>query len=219
MIDEKGGRGDGACPSDDRFLDFFLEKNGGPGEEGLLDHLRNCSDCRVKFGLLRELDPVLWAQFRRFRPLARASRRELRNRLRRPGMAGRRGLVRFLAAAGSAAALLLAVFVLPGLPPRGNDALERGGITDNISLPSGCLTEPPLLFVWTPLPDGDGYRFELIEENLGLLATLSLKEPWAMIPASVRKGLVPGRTYLWTVEAINDDGVKIGYWRRYFELK
>jgi len=173
----------------------------------------------VKFGLLRELDPVLQTQFRRFRPLARASRRELQNRFRLPGESRRQGLFRFLVAAGSAAALLLAVFVLPGLPPRGNDALERGGMTDNISLPSGCLTEPPLLFVWTPLPDGDGYRFELIGENLGLLAALSTKEPWAMIPASVRKGLAPGRTYLWTVEAVNDDGVKIGQWRRYFELK
>jgi hypothetical protein len=75
------------------------------------------------------------------------------------------------------------------------------------------------LFVWTPPPGGDGYRFELIDENLRLLASLSTKEPWALIPASVRAGLAPGQAYFWTVEAVNDDGVRIGYWRRYFELK
>lgn len=219
MIDENAARGEGACPPDDRFLDFFLEKNGGPEAEALLDHLRHCSECRVKFGLLRELDPVLRAQFHRFRPLARASRRELRNRIRRPGEAGRRGRFRLLAAAGSTAALLLAVFVLPGLPPRGNDALERGGMADNISLPSGRVTEPPLLFVWTPPPGGDSYQFELIDEKLRPLASISTKVPWALIPTSIRAGLALGQTYIWTVEAVNDDGVRIGYWRHHFELK
>jgi hypothetical protein len=219
LTDEKAARGDDLCPSDDRFLDFFLEKKCGPGAEALLDHLHNCPDCRAKFGLLRELDPVLRAQFPRLRPLARASRRELRNRERRPGEAGKRGRFRFLAAAGSAAALLLAVFVLPGLPPRGNDALERGGMADNMALPSGLMTEPPLLFVWTPPPGGDGYRFELIDESLGLLASFSTKAPWILIPVAVRDSLAPGQTYLWTVEAVNDDGVKIGFWRHHFELK
>lgn len=217
MTDERGVREDRPCPAEDRFLDIILEKNGGPESESLLDHLRDCDECRAKFDSLRELEPVLRARFRNLRPLARASRREIRNQFGKPLISGRKRFIRTMAVAVSGVALLVTVIALPALEV--NDALERGGTADIPANPSGSLTEPPCLFVWMPVVGAENYHFKLIDEGLRLLASISTRNPWILIPADVREKLTPGRTYLWSVETSNDDDLVIDRRRWHFDLR
>jgi len=87
------------------------------------------------------------------------------------------------------------------------------------ALPEGSLTEAPRLFFWTHVPGGDSYRFELIDDELQSLGAATSTKPWIILPVEVSRRLRPGRTYLWTVEVIGDDNLKIGEIRRFFELR
>jgi len=217
MMEPEAKEKAGSCPSEERFLDFFLGNNPGSEDETILDHIDRCPDCRIKFGLLRDLEPVLERQIRRLQPLARASRRELRAGFRADGRS-RRG-ARILAAAGITAMVALSFAAWIIFQPRGHDTVERGNAAVASSLPNGRLAEAPRLFVWEPVPGAESYRFALIDESLSLVAEANSAENWILLSASIRKDIRPGRTYIWTVDAYDDGGVKIGSIPRYFYTK
>lgn len=219
MIDPRTAGDESTCPSDDLFLDIFLKNHPNPGKSTLIEHLEACPVCRVKLDLLRDLDPVLQQQSRRLRPLARASRRELEKRFRPDGRTRQMGVLRALASAATASALLLTIIFLTGFPPREDAATERGRADKTLSLPAGQVSAAPRLFVWDPVPSADIYRFELIADNLRHIAVLDSANPWILIPAEIQKELRPGQTYIWTIEAFDNGGMKIGEFNKQFELK
>ncbi len=88
-----------------------------------------------------------------------------------------------------------------------------------LALPEGPLEEAPRLFFWTHIPGGNSYRFELIDDELQSLETATSTKPWIILPVEVYRRLRPKRTYIWTVEVISDDNLKIGEIRRFFELR
>jgi len=208
-----------SCPPDSRFVDFFLKMLPGTEESALLDHLVTCSRCRAKFDILRDLDPVLRKTASRLSPLARASRRELRNRFLVRRKTGRTGRLISLAAAGSAAAVLLTIVLVRGLPVPNGQAAERGFQKAMASLPRGPVLEAPRLFVWKPVPGGEYYRFELIDEKLRHLAVLSTRDNWVLLPAEVQREIQPGRTFIWTVAAYDDEDIKLGEYRWHFDSR
>jgi hypothetical protein len=208
-----------SCPQDSRFVDFFLKTLPGTEESALLDHLTACSSCRAKFDILRDLDPVLRESARDLSPLARASLRELRNRFRIHSRSGRRGRLISLTAAGTVATVIFGIVFLGGLPiPNRLDA-ERGLQANAMSLPRGRVAAAPRLFVWKPVPGGEYYDFELIDEQLRHLAVLSTRENWVLIPADIQKKILPGRTFIWTIVAYDDENIKLGEYRGYFDSR
>lgn len=219
MIDNPVGPEEIACPTDEQFLELCLEKSPRPENEALLDHFRTCPDCRTKFRILLDVDSALRKDARRLRPLARASRREIRRELRPTGTARRRRAARWMAVAGSAAAILLAVVFRPGLLPREDGFSIRGESAEVVALPSGRILAPPLLFVWEPAAGGESYRYELIDEDLRLLSAQTTFNPWILLPAEVKPVLQSGRTYIWTVDAVNDEGIIIRRTVRHFEME
>ena len=165
------------------------------------------------------MGPALRDEKARLRPLARASRQELRSRFRSLEPLGRGSRVRLFSAVGaSLGVVLFGILLLRS--PNSPDTL-RGSIKplSGLAIPEGPLAEAPRLFFWTGVPKGDSYSFELIDDELQTLAKLTTHEAWILIPETAQKRLRSGRTYLWTVEVISDDNLKIGEIRRYFELR
>ena len=75
--------------------------------------------------------------------------------------------------------------------------------------PKGDLAESPTELRWQPVPGADHYSVKLMEvDRVELWQGLS-KEPKVMLPAEVREKIVPGKTLLWQVTAldVNDQAV------------
>ena len=208
-----------SCPGKEEFVQFFLNRAPAAAAEELTDHLRSCDACRRKFEILRDVGPALRDQKARLRPLARASRRELNSRFRSQKPRGQGARFRLFGAIGASLGVVLFGLLL-FRNPNSADTL-RGSVNTlpGLALPEGPLAEAPRLFFWTHVPGGDSYRFELIDDELQSLETATSTKPWILLPESVQRRLRPGRTYLWTVEVVSDDNLRIGEIRRYFEIR
>jgi len=72
--------------------------------------------------------------------------------------------------------------------------------------PKGDLAEGPTELRWQPVPGADHYSVKLMEvDRVELWQGLS-KEPKLMLPAEVREKIVPGKTLLWQVTALDVNG-------------
>ncbi len=71
--------------------------------------------------------------------------------------------------------------------------------------PKGDLVDRPTEFHWQPLPGADHYSVKLMEvDRVELWQGLST-EPKVMLPAEVREKIVPGKTLLWQVTALDSN--------------
>jgi hypothetical protein len=208
-----------SCPGKEEFVRFFLNKTPAAAGEELTDHLRFCDSCRRKFEILRDVGPALRGQKARLRPLAQASRRELRSRFRSREPRAVWAKYRLFGTVGASLGLVLLGLLLFRNPNAADTLRGSAASLPILAIPQGPLAEAPRLFFWTRFPQGDSYRFELIDDELQTLTTMSTQSGWILIPETVQNRLRSGRTYLWTVEAIRDDNRKIGEIRRYFELR
>jgi len=185
----------------------------------VLDHLRDCRACRVKYEILLNVDTTLRRNEERLFPLALASLREIRAKIRGFRQVGRIPWVRQSASVGAIVVLFLAAFLILGKPGIENTLRGSDRASFKLMIPQGPVSAAPRLFYWTHVPQGDQYRFELIDDELQTLITLTTKDAWILIPESIQKKILSHRTYLWTIEAINDDNLRIAESRGYFELK
>jgi hypothetical protein len=72
--------------------------------------------------------------------------------------------------------------------------------------PKGDLADRPTELRWQPLPSADRYAVKLMEvDRVELWQGLS-KEPKVMLPAEVREKIVPGKTLLWQITALDANG-------------
>jgi hypothetical protein len=207
------------CPENEEFVRFFLTRKLNAADEALADHVRTCEDCRKKFEILREIGPAVRKDTVRLRPLARASRRELRSRMGRPEHQAHSLKFRLICAFGASIGLILFGWILFRNPNAADTLRGSERSLPGLAIPQGPLAEAPRLFFWTHVPQGDYYRFELIDDELQSLVKLTTRNAWMLIPETVHNRLRPGRTYLWTVEAVRDDNMKIGDIRGYFEIR
>jgi hypothetical protein len=208
-----------SCPENEEFVRFFLNKKLTRNGETLIDHIRNCGICRLKYKTLWDMDSALRKDEDRLSPLAQASFREIRAGMRTSPRTGRAAWTRRFAALGAFAGLLLVVFLVLG--KSGLEDTLRGSSRTPFSLmiPQGPVSDAPRLFFWAHVPKGEVYRFELIDDELQTLIALTTPDAWVLIPESIQKQIRSRRIYLWTVEAVSDDNLKIGESRGYFELK
>ncbi|OGD18230.1 MAG: hypothetical protein A2Y69_14940 [Candidatus Aminicenantes bacterium RBG_13_59_9] len=110
-------------------------------------------------------------------------------------------------------ATLLLVIVVAGyilfLSPVGQRDRLRSVDSGELRLlaPVGHLTAPPEEFSWTPVPGADAHVLTMTDEKLNRIffddtLKASTKIP---LPEKLWKGLERGRTYVWTVIAVDED--------------
>ena len=77
--------------------------------------------------------------------------------------------------------------------------------------PQGTLQEKPSFFEWSPVDGATCYSFELIDEDLKLLAQSQRSSNVNFTLAlEVVQRLERGRIYIWTVKAYDDEGSELG---------
>jgi hypothetical protein len=118
-------------------------------------------------------------------------------------------------AALSLAAMLVAVVAATYLTTAKEPVLVSDGSTGQTVLrsqavvaisPKGDLTKAPTELRWQPVPGADHYSVKLMEVDRVELWQGSSKQPSAMLPEAVREKIVPGKSLLWQVTAINENG-------------
>jgi len=196
-------------------------------------HLAGCARCQTELALFQELErttpqpkdqpAVSWivAELKRRSSesaratgeVSRSAPSSARRALSPRGLAGRR----ISAAALSLAAMVIAVAV--GLSVR--TSREPGLISDGIPTalrsqgvvglaPIGDLMQSPTELRWQPLPGAARYSIKLMEVDRSEFWQASAEGTVVLLPAAVREKVVPGKTLLWQVTALDAAGKALG---------
>ncbi|MBA3912445.1 MAG: hypothetical protein H0X25_00970 [Acidobacteriales bacterium] len=90
-----------------------------------------------------------------------------------------------------------------GLP--GREAVYRSGSVAVVR-PVGELSEPPSVLEWRPYPGATHYQAAVMEVDQSVLWSTESIASKVTIPSSVRAKLLPGKTVLWRVKALDAQG-------------
>jgi hypothetical protein len=218
------------CPGQDRFVGAMMGELDKNDREAFFSHVSICPECRLKFGALAELEVELEAKQsmipetglsaadeRALRRLGRQRLRELQGRrirrllspLRPPAAAVAAGLV----------LIFLGYYFIIRTPSA--DQAMRGKEGQEIRLiePGEKLKRAPEVFRWTDVEGEDGFFLTIIDDELNTIFYDGVKETHLRLPVEVRDQLKPGKTYLWTVEAKDEDHKVLAASSRYFEIE
>jgi len=223
MRDKDNRRRVAGCGPDQGLLEAFLEEKDSLEKKAFRAHALSCRSCRQKMELIEELRAELAGPLARLpesplgrkkdRLLRQAAQNELERLIGPPSRSLRPRLFTFWRLA-AAALMLAAAFGLTFLLNRSLPKdIYRGApqATQEKMSPQGALREKPSLFEWSPVSGATRYSFELINENLEMLAQgqRSSKVNFALPPEVVQR-LERGRVYVWTVKAYDDEGSEVG---------
>lgn len=183
-----------SCPAKDLFVRAFLDELPRKEKIRLLDHALICPRCRLRFralaGINRQAGPLLGLE-------ATDGERPRRSRVfSGPG----RIAAALLVVIGIGAATVALLSRRPASP------LLRGRAESLLRLlePGESLPAAPSSFRWMPFRDAEAYEFEIVAEDLTTILKTGVKTASIKIPESVRRLLVRGKTYIWTVTAYDD---------------
>ena len=76
--------------------------------------------------------------------------------------------------------------------------------------PVGDIDQPPSEFRWEAVPGAARYEFRLLEVDRTMVWSTQSANSQLDIPAEIRVRMVPARSFLWEVSALNSSGEKIG---------
>jgi hypothetical protein len=217
-------RKSGDCPKSDDFVEAFLGEAGAGPE--FLEHSARCPICRPKMQVLAKVRAGLEARVGMVPEagLTREESRELRRaaaeqlRLMRPP-AHRLSLraLQVTAAAGIVLALGY-LYLNNSLPSR---FAVRGSVNHELRLlgPGPHLLSGPVDFSWSDVPGRNDFRFVLVDDELNTIYEAETEATSLRLPESVRGKLAKGRTYLWTVVAIDDNSRDLATASRVFDVE
>jgi hypothetical protein len=206
------------CPSDEALISFFSRDRVRAGIEALADHVRLCPRCRIRFDALRAVEAEVRSRESEFLALAKRSLREADKAGRARARRGLRTWAPQAAAALLTVAMATAAFLLI-LRPAAQDGILRSPDSIRLKLisPAGRLAHAPAVFQWSEVTGADSYFFELIDDSLEMIVAMTQTfSPSFVLPPEAQAKMRPGRTYIWSVEARGDDGLKIEAARRSF---
>jgi len=218
------------CPGQDDFVGAMMGELSKSDGQSFFSHLSACPGCRLKFEALAELEAELEARKSQFPEAGlsaaeeKALRKLGRQRLRELPGRGRRLIpppLRLPAAAVAAGLVLILLgYYFFVRIPSSNQAL-RGSQSQEIRLlePGEKCKRAPEVFRWTDVEGEDGFLLTIIDDELNTIFYDGVKETELRLPAEVRDRLRPGKTYLWTVEAKDEDDKLLATASVYFEIE
>ncbi len=194
-------------------------------------HLAGCSRCQTELTLLQEFDratpqpqdqtAVSWivAELKRrsseLAPATEDVSRSAPSSTRR-GSGRRSSAVRRISATAlSLAAMVIAVVLGLSIRTSKEPALVSDGVSGSRLLrsegvvaiaPIGDLMQSPAELRWQPLLGAARYSVKLMEVDHSELWQASLEQTAVPLPAVVREKVVPGKTLLWQVTALDGAG-------------
>ena len=221
------------CPDSKALVNAFLGEMTQKKKASLIKHAFQCPSCRLRFIALQKIQLELEPKINQIpsRKLtgeeAYTLRRLAEERLAEMG--GRRETLKmpfhsryrlvYIAAAvvlvaGISAAIFSGKYFL-------SQTRSRGSSQEAFRLlePIGELRSPPIHFSWTAFPDADIYLIQIIDENLSTILSDHAFVPEYTLPKNLATKFQKGKAYLWSIEAMNDNGEKIALTQNYFMIK
>lgn len=217
------------CPKREDFVRFCFGEFDDSARRKFLAHALLCPACRPCLRIMKRLQAEAETKGSQI-PDAGLTRQEnsalrgmaaehLRS-LRRPS---RRLLLRLLPLGGVASigviALVLGYFFLKNAP--NSHFAVRGSANQELRLlgPGTKLAEAPVTFSWTDVRGRDDFQFVLIDDELNTIYTAGTKDIKLRLPEAERQKLTKGKTYLWTVRALDDNSRELASASREFEIE
>jgi hypothetical protein len=217
------------CPKKEDFIRAFLGETGDYSRQEFLDHVRRCPCCRPKMQVLAKVQAELEARAdtvpesgltgEEMRELRRVAGERLR--LMRP----RARFISFrplpVAAVTVAAVIALALGYLYLSNTLLSRLAVRGSVSQELRLlgPGAHLREAPADFSWSDIPGRDEFRFVLIDESLNTICEIDTHSTGLRLPEEERQKLVAGKSYLWTVLALDNNDGELASASREFEIE
>jgi hypothetical protein len=230
-----------ACPKNEVFIKALSGELGENEKESFVDHIFCCSKCRLKFDAIKALnrecrqegkdipDGTLTSnEAKSLRKMAAKRLRELGEstarfpvfRLNRPGL-------KWIYATSIFLAVVVIGYLLLNSPP--DQIIFRTTSNNELRLtkPIGKIKEPPSIFKWSRVKNADVYNLKLLDEDLQVLWNKYLVVSSESGPSvsslvldeTIKNKLKRGKTYIWTVEAIDDDNMRLAVARGYFTIE
>lgn len=212
------------CPSREAFEKSFRTDATLEERERMADHALVCPSCRARMEVLLDVRQEIASRGRTFRPMAKASLVELKSQTGARLSGPRRVLgVRLIpvATAGALLALALAaVFLIGPLAPR--DGVLRDGEAGGLALlsPKGKIKGTPMEFRWDGPVEANTYFIEVVDDRLAvIIPPTGTVERFYSLPIGYENRFAPGRTYIWSLTAIDDVGRTIGTAQQVFTVQ
>lgn len=197
------------CPSREAFEKSFRTDATLEERERMVDHALACPSCRARMDVLLDARLDIASRGRKLRSLAKASLDEMKARAgsRASSESRPRGAwLKPAAAFGALLAVALAAAFLSGLLPLGDGVLrdgESGGLV--LLSPKGEIKGFPTEFRWEAPVEADAFQIEVIDDQLSVIVPKTgTAERFYSLPIGWESRFVPGRTYIWSVQAYDD---------------
>lgn len=170
-------------------------------KEILISHVLDCPRCRKKFYVMQQLQKEV-------RTINIP--REVRHSTFRINQT-------VAVLAGALLFLVAAIFFLIKLDKSPAYRGDGFGVVVLIA-PEGTLKNPPAAFSWRPKKGTDAYSFRLVDDDLNTILATGGVQTKLSLGESVRSKLIRGRSYIWTIEAFDDQGKKIASGSKSFKI-
>jgi len=219
----------GDCPETEDFVRAFLGETGDWTGQEFIDHVRRCPCCRPRMQVLANVKAELEARAdtvpetgltgKEARALRSVAVEQLRLMKPPPRSLSLRPLP--VAAVAVVAVLALALGYLYLNSTLHSRFAMRGTINQELRLlePGVHLREAPTDFSWSDVPGRDEFRFVLIDEALNTICEMDTHGTGLRLPENERQKLAKGKTYLWTVLAMDDNDRELASASREFEIE
>ena len=216
------------CPKSEAIVRLLMGELDQEASRRVFDHVLSCPFCRPRMQVLRKVKVELESRAGGI-PEAGLTKKETRalrglaaeelSRLKRPT---RPRLLRPLPAAAAAAVVVAALGAgYLYLQNAVHMSVTRGSAGGSLSLnaPGDQLSKAPAVFTWSEVPGRDDFRFLLISENLDTIYELDTHATAVDLPEAARQKLQTGRTYLWSVLALDSAGRELASASREFVIE
>jgi hypothetical protein len=215
------------CPDRNLFEKSFLDELGRDEVDRFLEHVSQCPRCRKTFEVMNAIKAELNSKStaipeRLSHDQAQDWRRLAGDRLAEIECSGKKSAgksplawvlsVKFLAPAAILIVLFAAGYVFILSPIGRHEGLRNSDPVElRLLAPIGKIAASPDAFSWTRVQGAENYVFNLIDEKLNRIYYSDELEDTTSIPVpeEVKKQLVRGATYVWTVTATDENSNKL----------
>jgi len=218
------------CIENKTFLEVFLNGAEIGQKDRFIDHIFSCPKCRLKFETLNALRRELRrieeefpcailspAEEKAFRKMAKARLRENSGKPPKDFFnSGRLRLFRLLSASAAIVIFCLAGYLLFNsiVKQKSFRAPHNGNV--HLMDPKGTLKAVPSLFRWSRVENADAYNFKIIGDDLQTIYEDYVSQTSLLLSEETRNKIKEGKVYIWSIEAIGDDGGRISFSQEHF---